>query len=81
MWETINSGLIENWDLNIIYKLIRQVIAVRKNLYHWRIVPTPENLECSDVDSVFHAYFYCAKTKHFIKLVEPIKKKMATILN
>ena len=27
-WTNINSGLIDNWDLNIIYKLIHQVIAV-----------------------------------------------------
>ena len=57
IWKTIHSGLIDNWDLNIIYKLIHQVIAVRKNLYHWRIAPTPECLECSDVDSVLHAFF------------------------
>ena len=30
IWKTIHSGLIDNWDLNIIYKLIHQVIAVRK---------------------------------------------------
>ena len=34
IWKTIHAGLIDNWDLNIIYKLIHQVIAVRKNLYH-----------------------------------------------
>ena len=60
IWKTIHAGLIDNWDLNIIYKLIHQVIAVRKNLYHWRIVPTPECLECLDMDS---AFFYCAKKK------------------
>ena len=75
IWKTIHVGLIDNWDLNIIYKLIHQVIAVRKNLYHWRIVPTPECLECLDVDSVLHAFFYCAKTKIFSKHVEPIFKK------
>ena len=37
IWKTIHSGLIDNWDLNIIYKLMNQVIAVRKNIYHWRI--------------------------------------------
>ena len=30
IWKTIHSGLIDTWDLNIIYKLIHQVIAVRK---------------------------------------------------
>ena len=75
IWKTIHSGLIDNWDLNIIYKLIHQVIAVRKNLYHWRIAPTPECLECSDVDSVLHAFFYCTKTNNFIKQAEPIFKK------
>ena len=76
IWKTIHSGLIDNWDLNIIYKLIHQVIAVRKNLYlYWRIAPTPECRECSDVDSVLHAFFYCAKTNNFIKQVEPIFKK------
>ena len=29
-WKTIHAGLIDNWDLSIIYKLIHQVIAVRK---------------------------------------------------
>ena len=62
IWKNIHSGLIDIWDLNIIYQLIHQVIEVRKNLYHWRIAPTPECLECSDVDSVLHAFFYCAKT-------------------
>ena len=28
IWKAIHSGLIDNWDLNIIYKLIHQVIAV-----------------------------------------------------
>ena len=32
IWKTIHSGLIDNWDLNIIYQLIHQVIAVRKNI-------------------------------------------------
>ena len=75
IWKTIHAGLIDNWDLCIIYKLIHQVIAVRKDLYHWRIVPTPECLECSDVDSVLHDFFFCAKTKKIIKHVEPIFKK------
>ena len=76
IWKTIHSGLIDNWDLNIIYKLIYQVIAVRENLYlYWKIAPTPECRECSDVDSVLHAFFYCAKTNNFIKQVEPIFKK------
>ena len=30
IWKAIHSGLIDNWDLNIIYKLIS---VVRKNLY------------------------------------------------
>ena len=30
IWKTIHSGLIDNGDLNIIYKLIHQVIALRK---------------------------------------------------
>ena len=38
-------------------------------------MPTPECLEWSDEDSVLHAFFYCAKTKHFIKHVDPILKK------
>ena len=71
IWKTIHSGLIDIWDFNIIYQLIHQEIAVRKKLYHWRIVPTPECFECSDVDSVLHAFFYCAKKK-CIKHVEPI---------
>ena len=29
IWKTIHAGLIDNWDLNIIYKLINQVIAVQ----------------------------------------------------
>ena len=75
IWKTIHSRLIDNRDLNIVYKLIYQVIVVRKNLYHWMIAPTPECRECSDVDSVLHAFFYCAKTNNFIKQVEPIFKK------
>ena len=38
-------------------------------------MPTPECLECSDVDSVLQAFFYCAKNYFFIKHVEPIFKK------
>ena len=38
-------------------------------------MPTPECLECSDVDAVLHAFFYCAKNYFFIKHVEPIFKK------
>ena len=39
-------------------------------------MPTPECLACSDVDSVLHAFFYCAKTNNFIKQVEPIFKNL-----
>ena len=34
MWKTIHSGLIENWDFDVIYKLIHKVIAVRRNLHY-----------------------------------------------
>ena len=53
---TIHSGLIGNCDFNIIYKLIHKVTAVTNNLYHWRIVPTPECFECSDVDTVLYHF-------------------------
>ena len=36
-------------------------------------MPTPECLACSDVDSVLHAFLYCAKINNFIK---PIFKKL-----
>ena len=36
----------------------------------------PECIECSDVDSVLHDFFYCAKTNNFIKHVEHIFKKL-----
>ena len=68
IWKTINAGLVDNWDFNIIYKILTE----RKNIYHWCIVPTPECLEWSDVDTVLHAFFYCPKTKHFIKQAELI---------
>ena len=29
-WNTIHAGLIDNWDLNIIYKLIHQVLQYEK---------------------------------------------------
>ena len=48
IWKTIHSGLIENWDFDVIYKLIHKVIAVRKNLHYWRIVSSPSCLECDD---------------------------------
>ena len=38
-------------------------------------MPTPECRECSDVDSVLYAFFYCAKKPPFIKHVESIFKK------
>ena len=41
IWKTIHSGLIANWDFDVIYKLIHKVIAVRKNLHYWRIVSSP----------------------------------------
>ena len=66
IWKTIHSGVIDNWDFDIIYKLIHKVSAVRKNLYHWRIVPTPACLACADVGSVLHTFFYCPKTNIFI---------------
>ena len=57
--KTIHAGLIDNWDLNIIYKLIHQVLQYEK-------IYTTGGLECSDVDSVLHAFFYCAKNNFFI---------------
>ena len=44
IWKTIHSGVIDIWDFDITYKLILNISAVRKNLYHWTIVPTPECL-------------------------------------
>ena len=58
------------------YSFGSKVIAVRKNLYHWRITPTPECRECSGVDSVLHAFFYCVKTNNFITQVDPIFKNL-----
>ena len=79
IWKTIHSRFIDNWDLNVI---IHQVIAVRNNLYHWKIAPTPECLECSDVDSVLHAFFYCTKTNNLLnKLNGFLKNVLATTLN
>ena len=46
-----------------------------EKLYHWKIVPTPECFECSDVNTVLHAFFYCTKTNNFVKQAEPILKK------
>ena len=57
IWKTIHSGLIENWDFDVIYKLIHKVIAVRRNLHYWKIVSSPSCLECGDGDSVLHAFF------------------------
>ena len=76
IWKTIHSGVIDNWDFDIIYKLIHKISAVRKNLYHWRIVPTPVCIACADMGSVLHTFFYCPKTKFFIKNVEPIFNKL-----
>ena len=82
IWKTIHSGVIDNWDFDRIYKLIRKVSAVRKNLYHWRIVPTPAYLGCANVGSILHTFFYCPKTKNVIKNIEPIfKKHFGTISN
>ena len=43
IWKTIHSGLIDNWDLNIIYKLI-QVIAVGKTYTIGGLRPRPNVL-------------------------------------
>ena len=76
VWQTLNSGVIENYDFDMIYKMIRNVTAVRKNLYDWKIEPTPNCLFCNDVDSVLHAFFHCSKTKYFIKQIEVIFQKL-----
>ena len=76
IWNTIHSGVIENWDFDVIYKLIHKVIAVRKNLHYWKIVSSPSCLECGGEDSVLHAFFHCKKTKQFIKQAEPLFKKL-----
>ena len=65
VWQTLNSGVIENYDFDMIYKMIRNVTAVRKNLYDWKIEPTPNCHFCNGVDSVLHAFFHCSKTKYF----------------
>ena len=63
-------GVIENWDfdVHVIYKLIHTVIAVRKDLHYWKIVPSPTCLAC--------VFFYCNKIRQFIKQAEPILKKI-----
>ena len=81
IWKTIHSGLIENWDFDVIYKLIHKLIAVRRNLHYWRIVSSPSCLECGDGDSVLHAFFHCKKTKQFTKQAEPLFKKRLGELN
>ena len=73
IWKTIHSCVIDYWDFNIIYKLIHKVIAVRKHVYHWMIVPTPECLGCSHLDTVLQAVL--KPKQKIIKQVEPIFKK------
>ena len=54
----MNCGLIKNWDFDIIYKINHTLIAVRKRISHWKIVPSLLCLE--------YAFYHCRKTKHFI---------------
>ena len=58
-----------------MYKLIHKVIAVRKNVYHWRIVPTLACLECAEVETVLHAVSL-PQTQTFIENIEPIFQKL-----
>ena len=82
IWKAIHSGLIDNWDLNIIYKLIHQVIAVRKNLYHWRIAPRPNVL---NVRTWTRSYMPFSTARRQIislnKLNRFLKNLLATTLN
>ena len=66
MWKTIHSGLIENWDFDVIYKLIHKVIAVRRNLHYWRIVSSPSCLECGDGDSSCTLFFTARKQNNLL---------------
>ena len=75
VWQPLNSGDIENYDIDMIYKIIRNVTAMQKQLYDWKIEPTPKCLFCNSVDSVLHAFFHCSKTKYFIKQIEVIFHK------
>ena len=76
VWHTLNSGIIENYDYDLIYKMIRNFIAVRKHLNDWKIEPTPNCIFCNGVDSVLHAFFHCPKTKYFIKQIEVTFKNL-----
>ena len=57
VWQTLNSGVIQNYDYDMIYEMIRNIIAVQKNLHDWKIEPTPNYVFCNSVDSVLHAFF------------------------
>ena len=70
VWHTLNSGIIENYDYDLIYKMIRNVIAVRKHLNDWKIETTPNCIVCNGIDSDLYAFFHCPKTKYFIKQLE-----------
>ena len=69
-WESIFTETIKckkkladckYYDYDMIYKIIRNVTAVRKNLHDWNIEPTPNWVFCNSVDSVLHAFFHCSK--------------------
>ena len=70
-WKTIHAGLIDNWDLNIIYKLIHQVLQCEK------IYTTGGSCQRPNVLNVRTWTRSCAKNYiFFIKHVEPIFKKL-----
>ena len=72
-FKTIRSGLIKNCDLDVIHKLIHNVIAVRKSYTTGRSYT--HHLKCGDVNMVPRPLFCYPKAEIFIKNIESIFQK------
>ena len=74
-WKTIHAGLIDNWDLNIIYQLIHQVLQCEKIYTTGGSCPRPNVLNVRTWTRSCMPFSIARKTFFFIKHVEPIFKK------
>ena len=51
--------------LSLQYKILHRVFNCRHKLFLWKIVESPNCLECGEIDNLEHFFYYCESSRRF----------------
>ena len=55
----------DTYLLSLQYKIIHRVFNCRHKLFLWKIIDSPNCLECEKIDNLEHFFYYCESSKRF----------------